>query len=119
VQAQRVALTTGIIKEYSDILSYRMRECAGNPSNKICSNDQKFSLDAAESLKQISELQADYFANLMLASLYLCEKTRSSISEMQNSAKNWWEVDEKLRSEFVRAMVSEVTCNLDVRKIFQ
>jgi hypothetical protein len=119
VQAQRVSAIVSVVKTNADFLSYRLQKCANDQSDAICSKEIKPLFDSVEGLKQVAELQAEYFANLVLAGLYFCEKTRNAISEMEKTKQNWWDIDEATRDDLVRSMASEVTCGVDFKTVLQ
>jgi hypothetical protein len=117
VAAQRVSILMATIHSYGSILEAQLEQCKkpdlSAQAIAQCAQEIKAPFDVMMANKEISDLQADYFANLQIAAVYFCEKTRLAISELQQQQKNWWDADANKRENVATAMASELACRLD------
>jgi hypothetical protein len=59
-----------------------------------------------------SDMQSQYFSNVLLAGLYFCDKTKVAIRNLHDTKQNWWEINTVMRDALVNAMVSELSCGI-------
>jgi hypothetical protein len=123
VAAQRVSLLMAGINQEASLLAAKIEQCKtpnlDAQTLTYCSQDVKQAIDLNTANKEISDLQSDYFANLQLAGIYFCAKTRSTLVDLQKDHKDWWEIDASKRDNVVVVMGSELFCNISFENILK
>jgi hypothetical protein len=123
VAAQRVSLLMLGIHQDGLLLAAKLEQC--NATNldaqtaAYCGQEVKQVFDLNAANKEIAELQSDYFANLQLASIYFCEKTKSVVADLGKDHQNWWEIDASKRDNVVVVMGRELSCNLNFENLLK
>lgn len=113
VDAQRVAMIMDFIDTEKTFLETSVAICKKTTPNKTCKTDFKPTIDLNSANKEVAELQAKYFSNLLLANIYFCDKTQAAIHAAENQHKNWWEYDRQTQENITNAMVSEIQCGVN------
>lgn len=114
VAAQRVSSLKEIMVA-EKIIENQLDDC-----KKIdyCVNSYSKSLHVNSAIKELADMQAEYFSNIVLSSIYFCDETRHVISKMQEQKKNWWEFSRQEQDYLVNSMLREVGCGINFIKEF-
>ena len=108
-----------VIRATADTWDEVVKVCKQNASRPECKEGPKSPVDGFAALKEIADLQAQYFGSLSMATVYFCDKTRAAVAELVKTHQNWWETDASIRDGVVAAMASELSCGLNFNAVLQ
>ena len=88
-------------------------------NERVCKKLLDDYFDTADYYSQQASMQSAFLKSVLLASLYFCEETKAVLKSIQGPDKPWWEIDTEQQGLLLRAMQSEMRCNLETAGLLE